>query len=241
MFRQCSDDDDDDDNVPTSVASTWVKDFADLLEKDEIDPALSIQVMSAIKSQTTSSVWKHVKSIDKILSKQLFGTKMMPNYQKFMQSVIKIQLDRLGFDDDDADIRDNDYMRMIIVDLSCKHFQTECLNRALKEIESNKGAGISKLGHVCNGLRLADKDINTMYFNKVFNDLYGNRWYLSNLGCSLNPEVLKKFLDTSLDWINSFKPEDLAYILEETVGKSTPALDAVLEFLHEHFNEIEEM
>lgn len=201
--------------------------------------ALGLTLMPTLKKEMEYLVWEKAYWLELFYSEKLFGTMVLEKYQEFAQSLYQPLIDRLGITSVEGESLNDASLRGLLLFLSCKALNQDCLtyqyNLLKAFVESGKGSFV-----VCDGLRLADKPVFNFVAQSALNNPETRYQYLFDLGCSLEREFLKEFLQLSLDTTNNFEVYERIEIIEKTASKSVVALEVVLDFIHENFNEIEE-
>jgi hypothetical protein len=139
-------------------------------------------------------------------------------------------------DDESSKVAD---LRYLVTTLSCKAYEENCLNFELGRLKNfvEKDEGDYDL---CNGLRLADEDLHSIFVEKFLAaDNSDERINLMTyLGCSLDKKILKDYLNIVLDEANNLEEFERRFVLENTVTKSVVAYETVMEFFSKNHRQI---
>jgi aminopeptidase N len=223
--------------IPRMHREQWFSDLVESLRDTSVQAVNGLELLSYLHKEGEVSVWTHANRLHILnLRDQLFATSVMENYQRFMQFIIKPKLDDLGFEDRPTDSLETIFERSFFTVLSCESFQQECLENELQNlvnaIETGRGSFFE-----CFALRLANE---TIHSTRV--DLWLNRRIsTNNLGCSLNPTILKNLLKLSLDTSNSLTDFDRRNLIDTTFFRSATALEVTLKFFMDYYKKLDKM
>lgn len=213
-------------------------DITNSMRNDSVDVTSGLKLLSFLEGERDGFVWIQSRDLESFFSEKLFGTSVLSNYQKLLHSITKPNLDRLGLEAVDGELAKESELRLWLMKLSCKAFNEDCLKIEMKKLEKLIESGESNsLDSLCEGLRLADETLHSAVLKKSSEDLTWSFKYFY-LGCSLNRNILKNYLELAIDTTNDISIYEKQQILENVADKSVLALEVFLEFFNENFDAV---
>lgn len=213
------------------------KDMRTSLIDETFEAFNGLEHMNYLIEENVFSVWNQAFGVDAIFSERLFGTSVMSKYNEFIQRIIQPLATRLGFEDDESDESE---LRNLIKTFSCKTLQEECLDYELQRLVVFLGSGQGSYS-LCDGLRLASENVHTNFINLLLSATGDRNNFIDNLGCSLNPNLIRSYLQVLLDETNNLNATERSRGISQTLGKSVAALDVTIEFVQHNYVQIERM
>jgi aminopeptidase N len=211
-----------------------------------IDESVSISygldMMRYLIRERDSEVWDQVAGLELEYSKELFGTSVFPKYLEYLASLVKPHMNRLGYQSAQGESVEDANLRKTLIKLSCKAHQKECFDfqraELAKFVESGEGSP-----NVCDGLRSADGALHSKMLDQLVNDedFKGKTSYIYNLGCPLDRKLIENYLKVLIHPDTPLYGFDIAMGFRETVKKSVLAFETTMDFIQEHFIEIEHL
>lgn len=107
----------DHEKIPKIHRDQLFSDIADNLEKEKISAICGLKSLSLMTDENDFEAWRNAEKIHKFLNRQLFGTFIFPQYQKFIQSLVKPQLSRVGFENVKGETESDREFRLLIMTL----------------------------------------------------------------------------------------------------------------------------
>lgn len=222
------------DKVPALHKEQLLNQMKVKLMDNSIEAVHSLNLLFALHQENQYSLWSEGDEIAEYLFNRLFGTDIVDEFNHFIQSIVQFEAQRLGFTAIAGESSNDINLRRIITKLACQAYHEDCLafeTERLSAYMQNPQVTIN----VCSGLRRADATLHTYFIN----ELLSGANYTEELGCSMDANLIKNYLQVSLDETNSLTEEQRIRVIESTASKSTIAFETVIAFLEENANEIE--
>lgn len=162
---------------------------------------------------------------------------------KLMEGVYKT----LSFNDDNNSEHIDILKRNVILRSACRFGHADCASKSVSLFQSwkNKGTKVHRnLKSVvyCNGLRYSnnpEEDWNFLWEKHSITKLSSERDLIEEaLGCARNINILKKYLDLSLNVSSGIRYQNIATIWNAIILRNSWGLQAVLEYLAEEHEKI---
>lgn len=223
--------------ISTYHRAQLFKDMRTSLMNEEFEAFYGLEHMHYLSRETLFSVWNQAFGVEDVFASHLFGTLVMSRYNEFIQEIIQPHIYRLGFEEQPSSETE---LRNLIKNISCKSLQQECLDYEYQRLVSFLETGQGSYS-LCDGLRLASETIHSNLINMLVS-LSGNRnTFVDNLGCSLDQNLIRNYLQVLLDETNNLSSNERSRGISQTLGKSVVALEITIEFVRQNYLEIERM
>lgn len=220
----------------------FFNDFKTMVTESTIETIYGLEVLSYMRQETEFYVWRQFYGLENFFTEHLFTTTALSKFQELIASILKPLLDRLGFEEVKGEPSVDTDLRNFALIFACKSYQQECLEFELQRLKNfvSTGEGSYKL---CEGIRLADQTIYSHFISRNLSEVsFLERYqYISGLGCSLNRNLLKTFLELTLDSSNNLQASERVDVLSNTIGKSVEGLEVTMDFIIENFVNIIEV
>ena len=217
------------------------KDMLTALKEGSVNSSYGLSIIKYLKNENALQAWREVSGLDEFYKNSLFGTEFYDDYLVLLRSVTRPHLDQLGFTSIEGESSDDSEFRKLIISLSCSALDPSCLKfeEDQRVVANETGADLESF-NFCASPRNAPADVYEFYLNAMLNETNKDIWeYVSSLGCTLNAELLEKFLQTSLD--NTGLGEDnTQYIISYAMITSSVAFKTTLRFIKTNFINIHE-
>lgn len=228
--------------VSTNNRKQTFVDTLTMMEDETIEIYRGLDLITFIEKEDQFLVWKQFNEVDSFYRKKLFGTELLSKYEEFLHSVVQPQIDRFGFEKIEGEQSTDTYFRELVNEVSCRSNHQECLTNALNKLSAIVEAG-EEIPDICEGVKMADE---TVFYGLITHILtvpsFENRFYhLTQLGCSMNENFIRNFLELVLDDANNLNTWERWYIINSTKEKSLLAFESVLDFLTEKFDSLATM
>ena len=202
-------------------------------------------MLSALKKGTIAATsGLSVSGLNDFFRSSLFGTEFFDDYLALVRSVTQPHLSRLGFTSIEGESSEDSEMRNLLMGLSCSALDPLCLKfEEERRVVANETGDSVESFDLCSSLRNAPADVYEFYLNDMLIKTNENilDYFITNLGCTLNAELLEKFSQASLDNTTRLGKDDRQNIIFKTMKKSRVAFEMTLSFIKTNFIEIHEM
>lgn len=212
------------------------KDLRTSLIEETFEGIYGLEHMKYLGNETLFSVWNQAFGVEAVFSSHLFGTSVMTKYNEFIQRLIKPHINRLTFENEPSDAE----LRNLIKTFSCKSLQQECLDYEHQRLTNFLEDGLGSYS-LCDGLRIASETVHTDLINMLLSASGNRNTYVDNLGCSLNQNLIRNYLQVLLNETNNLNANERSRGISQTLGKSAVALETTVEFVRQNYIEIERM
>lgn len=220
--------------VPVLHRQQLLTEMKTKLISDAIEPVHALNMLFFLHLESQYSLWAEGDAMADFLFEHLFGTEIIDEFNQFIQSVVQIQVARLGFTAVEGESSDDVNMRRVLTKMACQAHHEDCFafetQRLAAYVQQSEGTI-----NLCNGLRRADATIHNYFINAL---LSGSN-YTEALGCPLDANLIKNYLQVVLDETNVLTEEERIRVIESTASKSIVAFETVVIFLEENLVEIE--
>lgn len=223
--------------IPTIHRGQLFLDMQFPLLQESFEMTYGLELLNFLENEREHSVWTRALEVENIFSQRLFGTAVLPDYQNFIRASTQPHLDRLGFSEVEVELPEDAELRKVTANLSCKMLNEDCLNYELEKLLAFIDSD-DEVYDFCDGVRLANESVHSQLVAMMLNSTNDRYTYIMNLGCSLDEEILRSFLELVLDDAVDFTRFQCYFLLGETKRQSTMALEITMEFIHEHYLEI---
>ena len=229
-------------SIPAAHRLELFRSLRPALSEEKVTAISALEMMKSLHFEKVPPIVNEIVNIDNFFSNKIFGTDLLADYQNHTRSLTRLHLDRLGYSPKVDDTPDDIALRSAITSLNCKHLDPDCLfyerNRLADAIESGTGSY-----NLCNGIKTAYSSLFTMMLNRMLGLVTVNEraTYVSNLGCSMDKNLLKGLLETTLDSTNVLSSIERRDIILNTFGKSVVGFETAVQFIEERFVEIEQV
>jgi aminopeptidase N len=188
-----------------------------------------------------SLVWRLANPLLNELSSRLQGTEMFAYYQRFIISITRPHLMRLGYEGISTDPQSVESLRNIVRNWNSKVFDTDILVHELMKFRQfyMNGDNAVTFNH-CDALRLLDYiTYHEIVHQVTTNGTVAHRMqYIANLGCSLDESKLHLLLHAAIDATNILGEEERLQIFLNTAASSPISTETLLHFINENHMEI---
>ena len=218
----------------------FFRDTRESLFEETIEAFRGLEHLSSLSEETHLSVWNEADDILFTFLENLFGTSAWSNFHVFIQIIVQPHINRLGFEEVEGEPTEDADFRSLVRTLSCKGYHVACLTRESQRLVSFIETGEGNF-NLCEGLRLANPAVHEILINDLLtNSMLGNYRddYIFNLGCPFNQALIMNYLQLVLDESNNLSMWERTALIENTLGKSVVALEAVMEFIFVNYAEI---
>jgi hypothetical protein len=215
------------DLIPPRNRARFFDEFSSKFNEGLLPVSAGFKLFEYLKHETGFIHWGNFWRLEEYFYKRLLGTKVYDKYEQYVQSVVRPQLLKLGFENDDGEPRATSYARRELLEVSCKYNLPECLQNSLKLMKAAIESRDS-LGYVCDGMKIADeatymKVLRVVESEESFGAVAG---LVRLLTCSTDQNRLKTFLDKmmakstsnfffdSIDTIMSKNPRGAEVVLD---------------------------
>lgn len=218
-------------------------DYRSALLADTVVSTHGFEMLQYLEKETVPAVWAEARNIVNFYLQKLFGTgELYGKYLEYLRSLTEDHLTRLGFETIDGETESDALLRGWVADLSCTAFDSSCLNYENERFSNFLSSGTGSYD-ICKGVRNADQTLfQTAVTRMLEQETVDARFpYISNLGCSLNAELLKAFLELTIDLSNVLTLAERRVLLVTTFGRSEIAFETTVDFLKVNFAAFETM
>lgn len=199
-----------------------------------------LNILSYFGGEDEPIAWSKANSLLNLLNDRLFGTSEYESFLEFLREITAPHLSEIGYEAIDYEPSKRTSLRSSTKSWNCLALDDDCLNNELAKLLQFFSAGISASFDYCHALRNVDGEVYAAIVNGVTrNSAYPTRTnYLNNLGCSLDRDNLRRFLQTVLDPTNNLSATERQNVLTNTIRRSVLALETTIEFIDENYAEI---
>jgi len=199
-----------------------------------------LDILSYFGKEDEPIAWSKAQVLMANFHNRLFGTCLYRKLLEFFQNITNPHINTLGFEAIDGESSSVKSLRTSTKAWNCRVLGVKCLAHELlklkKYLSSRKKFSID----FCAAFRHLDEKTFCSLINLVAMDSkFENREnFLNNLGCSLNKNNLRKFLEISINSNNILTENERKNIMKNTSGKSVIALNITLEFIRDNYSKI---
>ncbi|CAB3260804.1 unnamed protein product [Arctia plantaginis] len=191
--------------------------------------------------------WGAVNPSFTYLEVALSASNAYPAFQNYLLNLTAPLYQELGFDASATEDHVTAFHRNIILNINCRHGNTDCVNTStqlLEDLRQNRTQHLNpdiQILVYCSALRGGSEE----NFNFLW-DLYlrstdsGEQSILLNaLGCTSNAERRTFYLNQVIATNSQVREQDRHTIVVSVINSSPESLDAALDFIHENFHLIQ--
>ncbi|KAH8382805.1 hypothetical protein KR009_005335, partial [Drosophila setifemur] len=205
---------------------------------NRLDHSVLFQLLTYLHNEEQYAPWSNANSILIVYNRYLRGDESYYNFQTFVRRQIEPIFDKIGVNEIPGEHYLNNYLRIIMVSLSCSVGSSDCYRQSSKKLSEFlfNGTAIEptiRTQAYCAGLRSA----NQVVFDRVISDLLSSgvstdrSLFITSLGCSLQATQLSQFFGLSLVSTNGLSYSERTSLLAAAYASSEEGLTASLEFL----------
>lgn len=205
----------------------------------------NLKIMSFLGKENSVLVW--VNAMDMIINIQrdLSETSVTPQFKAYLRSLIKPNLDRLGFEEVENDSKEESNLRSMLKLIArlvgFEDYLKYELGRIVKFVETGKGEH-----EMCQGIKLANQSIHSQIIETFLNTSKSIRSpnVLIDLSCTNDRKILNNFLQLTLAKNNSLTLGERATLLHfamatgnkfEMMSRADFAFEEVFDFIGENY------
>jgi ERAP1-like C-terminal domain/Peptidase family M1 domain len=202
-----------------------------------IEATLLLDLMRSMIHEKHHHVWIRAEQALVMTENRLRGSDLHRLFLEFLRPIMTVAYDEVPLS--------NQRARNIVNRFSCLAGVQNCLDDSLGALTEETETGSSAFGFEfrCNALMFANKTIWEKSYNRALSFRPGglDRFILfRDLACTQDREVAKFFLNQSIDFTSNKDRSDREDILNFLAITNTIGFDAVVEFLKEHHEVINE-
>lgn len=197
----------------------------------------SINILSYLGREDEPIAWTKATALLNLLNNRLSGTPIYRSFLEFLQNITLPHLTVIGYEAIDYEPSVRTSLRSSTRSWNCLALNENCLNNEQQKLLQFYTNGTSASFDYCDALRNVDDEIYSAIVSAVAtNSSYPTRTnYLNNLGCALERENLKRFLEITLDSSNILSANERQNAFTNTVGRSVVAWETTIEFIDENY------
>lgn len=227
--------------IPFVHRNQIVSDITSRYVSESIEISVALNMLKYLTREARYSVWSNAMRVTSDLFVRLFGTISEDAFHELIKSMVQPNLDRLGYEEIEGESVDDYGMRLELINLNCRAYNEECLQRELAKLLLRIESG-GVASNFCYGMRLANATIHALMLNEMFAERESNRFeYRVSLGCTLDPVLIRNYIEVALDSSNNLSSYERSNVLELTLHQSVVAYETTFQFIQEHYKEIAEL
>ena len=229
--------------IPASCIVHVSREMLAAVKEGSVNSIYALEIIKHLINENAYKAWREASDLIYFFRTYLIATEFFDDYLALVRSVIKPHLDRLGFTLIAGESSEDILMRKLLMGLSCSALEPACLQfeEELRVIANTTGGSVESF-NLCFSIANASANVYEFYLNEMLNETNKDIGeYVSCLGCTLNAELLEKFLQTSLNNTTRLDKNDRKDIIFYTMRNSRVAFKTTLRFIKTNFIKIHEM
>ena len=229
--------------IPLPYTVHLSREMVTALKKGSVNSSYGLSIIKHLENENAFEAWREVFDLDEFYRNSLFGTEFFDDYLALVRSVTKPHLDRLEFTSIEGESSEDSELRKLLKPLSCSALDPSCLKfeEERRAVANETGANFDSFD-LCSSLVNAPTDIYDFYLNQMLNKTHADFYsYIAGLSCSLNPELLRKFLETIIDSNNNLDENIRMNILLDTSIKSNVGFNVAMDLIKDNFKEVDKL
>lgn len=210
--------------------------FADfhrfLTENYEIRATNYLEMMQSLPLERHPHVWVRASAGSMKFEQRLRGTSLHSSYTDFLQNILNSVYNNRPFDDPAA--------TEVVNRLSCISGVQECLDDALNVLVEvmETGSTSFQFEYRCNGFLTANETVWMHFFGNALESAGDRTEELWSLVCTQNPDLIRFFLDQTLDMENGLTTVERHSIIIASAGESQTSFEVTIHFIEENHEAI---
>ena len=210
--------------------------FADfhrfLTENYEIRASNLLEMMQYLPGETHPHVWTRAGPGSLKLEERVRGTLLHEMYLSFLQNIMISVYGNMPLNNRPA----ND----VVNRLSCLSGIQECLDDSLNALTEvmETGSTSFEFDFRCNGFLTANETVWMHFFESTLNATENRFQELWSLGCTQDRELIRFFLDQTLNLGNSLSSAERSSVIASLAGQSRASFEVTIEFIEENHEAI---
>ncbi|KAL7038737.1 hypothetical protein ACKWTF_009675 [Chironomus riparius] len=199
-----------------------------------------LDMLSYFDKEDEPIAWSKAAALMTNFHNRLFGTCLFQKLLEFFQNITNPHVNAHGFEAVDGESSTVKSLRISTKTWNCRVLGVKCLAHEMLKLKKYLSTRKKLSIDYCAAFRNLDEETFYSLTNLVsMNMQFENREnFLNSLGCSLNKNNLRKFLEMSINYDNILTENERKNILKNTSGKSVIALNVTLEFIGENYTQI---
>lgn len=201
----------------------------------------ALSILQYFGQEDEPIAWQKANSLLNLLNSRLFGTSKYKDFLEFLREITTPHLSAVGYEAVDYESSVSTSLRSSTKSWNCLALNAACLSIEYVKFILFYNTGSSASFDYCHALR----NLNAEFYQTIVNGVatnsnYPSRTnYLNNLGCSVDKENLKTFLEITLDSSNTLTADQRQSIFINTMGRSSVALETTIEFIDQNYATID--
>lgn len=214
-----------------------------------IDFDIALGLLSYLQREVDYLPWASAVSSLERLDVLLHGDEVRAKLHYFVNYLVSRMYATHGLERKSVDEFSTNYVRELAINWSCRTGNEKCLRSAHAKVKlaMNENKSMAKpleIAFLCNGLKGDDKTAEFAYFWKKMLtsvDQAERLRLIDGLACATNPESIKSFLDSSLEFNNDFnyRLHERTKIFNSIVSSSSVGIFTALDFVSKNFLNIQ--
>lgn len=200
---------------------------------NRVTVADAMDILSYFGGEDEPIAWTKSNALITLLNRRLFGTARYGDFLQFLRGITTPHLTVVGYEYVNFESSVTTSLRSSTKSWNCLALNEACLTNEYEKFLQFYNTGSSASFDYCHALR----NLNSVTYQSIVDGVardanYPSRTnYLNNLGCSLDKENLRKFLESALDSSNTLTATQRQSIFTNTAGRSSVALETTIEFI----------
>ena len=227
-------------SIPKLYKTQFLEDFSSFAIDLNYEAVSGLEILSAVQNETDFYSWSIVLKVQKLFTKELFGTNIFPKFEKFMKAIIGPVSERVEvLKEKDQTIDEKKLIRVFSM-ISNELDQTAGREMGRKSLENFLATGDSFVDS-CRGLMEVNSSVIDLVKGKLLNisQSIDNSDLLFLGACSMNREFALSGLETFLN--NTTKDDENSmdiHLIKKYLSNSPITAVVLLDFTTENYDEI---
>lgn len=198
-----------------------------------------LEILSYFGNENEPITWSKAQTLMEKFHSRLFGTCVFKKFLEFLQNITNPHVEQHGFEITEGESTSTKSLRIPTKAWNCRVLGVNCLKHELQKLKkylrSRKNLSID----FCAAMRNVDEETFHSLINRIaMSSKFENREnFLNTLGCSLNRNNLKKFLEMSIS-DNVLTDVERQNVIKNTMGKSEIGLEVTIDFIGDNLEVI---
>ncbi|XP_055638196.1 aminopeptidase N-like [Toxorhynchites rutilus septentrionalis] len=228
-----------------------IDDSLNLARSGHLKYDIALELNQYLSKETEYIPWASANNGLSYLNRMLTGSSKYSLFKKYIWSLVEPSFKKLGMTSDPSESLFEKLTRNIIINWACTVESADCLAQTraqLGEVVSNKTENVEpNLRSVvfCNGLRNADRDTFLFVWDRMqrSQDPSERTLLMNALGCSQNAELLRLYLDTSLDESSdtNYRDQERSRVFSAVYSNGQVGLETSMKFLDVNAKQIDRL
>ncbi|KAG5668985.1 hypothetical protein PVAND_016888 [Polypedilum vanderplanki] len=196
---------------------------------------------SYLKSENNYLVWNDAGNILRSLNTSLFNTEIYPRYLEFIKTISHSHMENVGLEATDGETADITQLRIRVKTFNCYAFDEDCLaHEHQKLITYMRNSTENPIPDFCSGFRHANSTIYAYYLEQLADNsaLINRNRIVSNIGCSLNKNLLGLVVELVEDSANVLTSSERLTIIRNMLTTSTVGFEVAFAYIGRNIESI---